>query len=573
MGGSRLIFGVDAEKGYKPCPIPPRETLSSHLQNGSIQHESRACVPADPLPFVEIPLTTQKSFDRDHTPQSEPLSGQLDSIQALFYDMRHIGQRLPWEDRNHAKVFYEQALFMKDFSDTYPGSAPFKRYHPCYQDMSYEQLRTYFTWRTQVRSGFITKTSTSYAFLYLFELLNNSAQDDPAQGLEQLLVFWESFRVIDPILDRYVLPWLKDYHVYYPNLGSFQEFAQHHNLQNEYPSVFCFSSDHTNSFEIFSQLSSYDIKSSRYYSESTAESIHACFFFILDHLRSLFKQKGMRFEDAVFCSSERKTRWIPFSKALFYSSYEQPDRTVEISEVEQYTCEGNIWSGNTVLLTDSGKQLIGYIMKAMEVQLRTIDRFRYKLSAHLDSYKSIDRDTLCLLDTPLPHIIEQCCMQFHAQRTHTAVSVDVDNLIRIREELQTNQEKLLVPDKEATDSFRINLPETAPSALSDTADIMPPEAAEAEVSPVEKISEHSTCWADFSALLHAIDREALLVVLRGGDVRAFARSQAIMPEVLIDSINEKAMDTIGDAILEFDDTAVIFDEYLKDIKGALEVHE
>ena len=35
----------------------------------------------------------------------------------------------------------------------------------------------------------------------------------------------------------------------------------------------------------------------------------------------------------------------------------------------------------------------------------------------------------------------------------------------------------------------------------------------------------------------------------------------MMLEVLLDGINEKAMDAIGDAVLEMDDTVVVYEEY------------
>jgi len=39
-----------------------------------------------------------------------------------------------------------------------------------------------------------------------------------------------------------------------------------------------------------------------------------------------------------------------------------------------------------------------------------------------------------------------------------------------------------------------------------------------------------------------------------------------MLEVLADSINEKAIDTIGDNILELDDSPTIYEEYINKIK-------
>lgn len=94
---------------------------------------------------------------------------------------------------------------MKDFEDDYEEAVAYKEYFPYYQMMGYRQLRTYFTWRARVRKGEVEKTSLSYAFLYLYELLNNIGVSDPQEGLDKLLFFWQEFRVFQPEIDKYVL--------------------------------------------------------------------------------------------------------------------------------------------------------------------------------------------------------------------------------------------------------------------------------------------------------------------------------------------------------------------------------
>jgi hypothetical protein len=57
----------------------------------------------------------------------------------------------------------------------------------------------------------------------------------------------------------------------------------------------------------------------------------------------------------------------------------------------------------------------------------------------------------------------------------------------------------------------------------------------------------------------------LRIVLLDAGIKAFADANGVMPEVLADSINEKAMDAIGDNILDFTDELVIYEEYLEDV--------
>ena len=103
--------------------------------------------------------------------------------QSRFYDYR--------VQQENARIFYEQGMFMKDFEDHYEKKITCSAYYPRYQMMGYDQLRTYFTWRTQVREGYVEKTSLSYAFLYLYELLNHIGVENPQDGLEKLIKIQE----------------------------------------------------------------------------------------------------------------------------------------------------------------------------------------------------------------------------------------------------------------------------------------------------------------------------------------------------------------------------------------------
>mgnify|MGYP000568012639 FL=1 len=76
---------------------------------------------------------------------------------------------------------------METFEDDYEGEAPFFHVFPDYQMMNFQQLRTYFTWRTDVRRGVVRKTSFSYVFLYIYELINHIGVKDDREGLEKLL--------------------------------------------------------------------------------------------------------------------------------------------------------------------------------------------------------------------------------------------------------------------------------------------------------------------------------------------------------------------------------------------------
>ena len=54
----------------------------------------------------------------------------------------------------------------------------------------------------------------------------------------------------------------------------------------------------------------------------------------------------------------------------------------------------------------------------------------------------------------------------------------------------------------------------------------------------------------------------------GESLAAVAARQGMMPEVLADGINEKAVDTVGDSLL--DGALALYEDYLEPVKGMLE---
>ena len=113
------------------------------------------------------------------------------------------------------RLFVRQARLAADYEDDYAFEGSFHHYFPTYQAMTDAQLRGYFAWRTSVRRGAVRKTSLSFAFVYLYELINGIGAPSPEAGYERLLDFWRAYRALDDGIDRYVRIWLHDYVVYH----------------------------------------------------------------------------------------------------------------------------------------------------------------------------------------------------------------------------------------------------------------------------------------------------------------------------------------------------------------------
>lgn len=461
---------------------------------------------------------------------------------------------------------------MKDFEDDYEETVPYKQYFPYYQMMGYGQLRTYFTWRTQVRKGNVEQTSLSYAYLYFYELLSNIGVSDPLDGLDKLLFFWEEFRVFDPSIDKYVFRWLKDYHIYYDLPQSFREFVTEKGLAEHYPGL----ADPEDRFDLFCDLSKYDIRKSRFFTQDQELLIRDCFDFTMDRLTTVFSEHGIDLENEIFFPTKSRVTWRPFQDALFFPWLGQRDRSVVLSSKEIYVCSRNQWTYQTALTTESGKKLVGYILKQMESVLREVVNYKYKITAGISALHPSTVDKLADAGLSPEQIVTAAVKEYYREATKTVVTVDKGALAKIRREALETQEKLLVPEDAAeTSPIPVNVavqpyePVTPSTTMPEN--LLPSGHREplAVNMQLEDTPQQSGPWKDFNLALTQTERQALLHILHGdGDIRQFAAANDVMPEVLADGINEKAVDAVGDSLL--DDEFMIYDDYLEQVREMME---
>lgn len=520
-----------------------------------------------PMPGVGKFVLKPQKIQEPEKDEKRELFGQMREIarahRSIYDSSRFFDQRV---QNNNAIIFYKQAKFMKDFIDNYSGNKPFTLYFPSYQMMGYEQLRTYFSWRAEVRQGNVADISLSYVFLYIYELLANIGVSDSQDGLNKLMSFWKAFGPYNKSIDKYVLRWLKDYHIYYELPHSFKEFIDTNKLTEYYPNMV----NTNDSFELFCNISKYDISKSKFFTDDNMELIKDCFSFVTDELRQRLQDYGSDFNELIFRPTKKMAEWKPFRDALFYNWKKQADRRVVLSEKEIYICHNNKWFFNTSITSVNSRQLIGYIMKQMEAALRKATKYKFKLSTDINTVTHEVIDKLERVGLSLETIINDAVAQFYEEETKTVVIVDPEALSRIRLEALVTQEKLIIPDQEKTfvpitpiqeETIApvIDIQEQLDFSNIDMGDIPPTLSHETERDTVSDV------WTSLKNELTHIETGALSVIVVGEtDLKEYADECGIMLEVLIDGINEKAMDFIGDNLL--DEEFVLYDDYKKQVK-------
>lgn len=147
------------DKKYKPVKIPGQISFFEEKENQLKQFlQNVTSVSPEDEAFAEIEIDGGTNRNQTFSaPQAQAVNPVVDENRKIFNEMRQIARdiQIPFKFNSHfydkqtrinnSKVFYKQAVFMKDYEDDYNGYVEFSNYFPYYQQMSYAQLRTYFT--------------------------------------------------------------------------------------------------------------------------------------------------------------------------------------------------------------------------------------------------------------------------------------------------------------------------------------------------------------------------------------------------------------------------------------------
>ena len=253
---------------------------------------------------------------------------------------------------------------------------------------------------------------------------------------------------------------------------------------------------------------------------------------------------------------------------------------------ETFTCINDRWTVESRTPYHSSKDLMGYIIKHMESRLRVVTGYKTKISANKSTlYKateSLMNKGISFLD--ITASINMAVNAFYKDRTRVVVEVNRLNLSRIRDEANETQEKLIVPEGEVAGDKGTVLPSCWDAQDVKTVPLSPEPTASETVKPEDRphlshdkshrlgeadsSHEANDIWMQFKNSLTPTESGALSALLLNTEsINTFAHRHGIMPEILADGINEKAMEVIGDNIL--DEALAIYDDYKTNIHEIL----
>ena len=579
----------------------------------------------------DIKMLIERIMAEARTHQSARFSNEIYADEPILKTGRQMQNFLPdqyrkmreisrWQDDpkggagrwlSEAELFYRQGLLMADFEDDCPYNGTFKSYFPTYNAMSDRQLRGYFTWRAQVRRGTVEETSTSFAFLYLYELICGIGIDDPLEGFNKIKAFWDVYRAFEPGIDRFARVWLQDYAVFHglnPKLLRDSKTVMFDNALIELrraardlvpaPAPSDQTPKRRKTSEPTLPLPPDEVREERLMAAINALSTYNLSNSRLDrshhrdlrHVACAVYVRMARYYDthrktdivASLFGEETAMPYTMFASAVFFAPERHEDCEYRLDPIHIYRCQNDFWECMRIHGSRQKSSKLGEMMRACDQRLRlALD------PAHPLKEEKVPKYLAKIIDDEIV-----AWLSWDAAHQPVKIDIDLSQLEHIRSAaaqallIDEEREDDASAEAEAADSGQpeaepvtdaIVEPVVAPirQDLTDeptisteqfgvVAPLLAPTPAFAAAAPADATNELAPAADAFlRALLEQNAAQATSAVAHSGQSE----------DMLVDTINEALFDLVGDTVIEFSAAGPqIIEDYEADVRGYLD-HE
>ena len=476
-------------------------------------------------------LLSSRAF-RDKVYTDQPILKRASQIKTpdtpqKIKDMKALAYTPEAHWKTSAWLFYTQGKFMEDYSDVYDYSTGFVKFFPTYRDLDVQQLRGFFSWRSRVREGQFPEAPLPFVYMYAYELINGIGVSSPEEGLAQLQRLGLAYSGMDPELKKLLTRWELDYCVYNQLPPELIDSNPDIRYDNALLKLIHWKDTADNElFEALTELSSYQVESSRFYMQYPDDFIKASVCVFRELALYFCKHRKNEVCDKFFGHiTDMSCRM--FDSAVFYDRNTSASFDYSINEIHSYTCRNGLWRCTKYYGSRSKSPQLGDLLKLIDRIMRERYDFRYKLRSDGSS-----KTTASLIKKVLDAIDAE-----KQKKQAMTIEIDVSKLDSIRAAADITRDKLIVEEEE-------DIPEI-PVFTEDV-----PEDTPESTSP-----------------LTANEISFLKALLSGGDWAASAKNSGEMPSILADSINEKLFDMFGDTVIDYSsDAPELIEDYICELE-------
>lgn len=503
------------------------------------------------LEFMEIDLSEEAET------AAVPVPDRSTIVQSTHNTMQHRGGVLSSEAR-----FVEEAKQCADMEGDVSPWVPFMSYWPTYGVMNEAQRKWYLYWRKEVRQGRYPDTDLSYLFVHIYELINGIGWQNPQEGYDQLKQLWVNYRERLPQLNIYMQEWMVDYVLVHEMEMSLSEIMDlsggylpaemldrelQRILQDEVSEI---------SLNMLQRYYDYDITLSKFYRDGGKEVMEQYIPRVMALVQSYLertRQVGLLPE--LEPKDERRVERVLFRKAVYDDSIYGRSvsfRYMPIGEQAEFV------------------QMVTRIYRCTENKLRELLGFRGRLRGqtlepelanlikrYLDKAYAVEQAEA--VEQPVIRIDTEklASLQQESEYVRLALTIEEDPSSEVKDDefnnaditnnpvdaLHAGDESTPTGDSMNTDPSAVGI---APSAPSELIRLQWDESAEADLDEE---------WLLFAKELSPQQVQTIHVLLGASpdtELMRLAEQYGTMPTLLLDEINDVAMETIGDLLIDGD---------------------
>lgn len=523
--------------------------------------------------YEDVPLffrgsekgTCQKEDVDINGEQKAELPEMIKEMKALYKVPAYALSNFDEKEKFELKSFYHQAEFMKDYEDdyVYTGKEIDIRY-PVYHDLTDEMLRGYFGWRSRFKKGNKRYEGECFISLYAYELINCVGGDaaEVYKRFDELETWAESEMLA--IYER-LQRWKHDFIVFYglpiELLGDYYDDSA-----DKY-AISLISYKNSTDEEIAEAVeffSDYKVAKSAYFSKNEEKKI-SMLSAVYVEFADYYANMGVNFFEKCF---GKKTfyQYSMFYLAKFYhKSYKDRNRTVVISPVRRFVFDDEVCLYDAYQNINLKNPELGTLAQETDRILRKKEKGMMPLNKRMKNKQYLK-------------MVEEAIEKREKLDKKRKVEIDFSKLKGIREDAAVTREKLIVDEAENAAEealgglFIANTAGGNVNTAVDNANTAGNNANTAEKPMVNggetidnKANPEKMQNADDAAqkeklddigkakILTEIEEEYLRAVMEGLSavkIKEIVQKSRKMESVLVDSINEKMYDVIGDSVLE-----------------------
>lgn len=581
---------------YIETPLPeagtsPAYTGKKYYQDSPIPgfNDKRLSAREDEILSAKAP-GSKPVWEDEILPAKTPGSKSAWEDEILPEKIRGMKRLYKYRDgtfREKSMNFYIQGKYMEDYEDDVPWHGNFRRYFPTYHDLRNDQLRGYFTWRTDIRRGIFKKVPDSVVYIYIYELLNGIGASSPEESLQKLKEFEEGYLGSDRAgseesgagaagsasekegenaIRQNLHKWMLEFAVLHgvdPETAC--QYADPEMIQRDHALEVLRDPRHFEDREVFDALCLFagsKIASSPVI-KKTEEGIplfakawrYACSHFNEDG-RELFNH----------CFGDLKTKvWSPLENVMYGAKRPVGPVSYILNPCRKYTFDGKFWKESSYLKIWFDKKRLTGLMHETDRQLRLYLKAGGRLKEMSDEAWA----------APYVHAVIETDRAAKIEAAKPKVHIRFSDLDQIRRDALATRDSLLTEEErqeEYITAVETVLPEYSDLIDSSTNKQQLDTSENTGTSPERNGVFAGTGKAPCSPALPLDEnqRDLLLTLLRGESVRDRITAQHGMPEIVADELNEALFDEIGDSVVECDgDEIRLVEDYREDIMELL----